>query len=57
MNGSARNVQKQALIKRDLTTSGRESSPLADFSAEKGKIVNASVAERNPAISEKRVAI
>ena len=50
-------MQKHALTNKDLITRGRVSSPFAAFSAAKGKIVKASVADKKPAISEKRVAM
>ena len=56
-NGAVRVMQKQALATIDLMTIGRVSSPWAAFSAANGKMVNANVHARNPAISENRVAI
>lgn len=49
--------QKKALAIIDFTTRGLVSSPFAAFSATKGKMVNTSVHDRNPAISENRVAM
>ena len=49
--------QKKALAIIDFTTRGLVSSPFAAFSAANGKMVNANVHARNPAISENLVAI
>ena len=56
-NGSAIDRQKMAFAPIVFIKSGRVSSPFDDFSAAKGNIVNTSVAARNAAISENRVAI
>ena len=55
--GTESAMQKRAFAPMTFNQRGLVSSPAADFSAVNGKIVNARVADRKPAISENRVAM